>query len=63
VQATTLDEVADVTGDYAKWFADEVVGDVVLVRPDFYVATAGRVDELSGLLEEVGRLLGLRQCG
>lgn len=57
IASYVLTAEADVTGDFARWFADEVRGDVVLVRPDFYVATAGRAEDLSALLEEVDGLL------
>ena len=59
IRTYTLTPETDVTGEYATWFTDVIKGNVVLVRPDFYVATAGKVEELEDLLEEMHGLLSL----
>ena len=45
-------EVVDTDGDYARYFADNAI-EVMVVRPDFYVFGAGRMDELSYIAEEL----------
>ncbi|MBN8629869.1 MAG: bifunctional 3-(3-hydroxy-phenyl)propionate/3-hydroxycinnamic acid hydroxylase [Rhodobacterales bacterium] len=48
----------DEQGTYARWFA-ELGAEVVLVRPDHYVAFSARKDEVAGMLDQVLQSLKL----
>ena len=50
--------VDDVSGSYARWFAEHRVA-VVLQRPDFHVfGTAPTIDGAGALVAQLGRALG-----
>jgi resorcinol 4-hydroxylase (NADPH) len=51
-------DVEDTGGDYARWF-DTLGVDLVLVRPDFYVFAAGKLDEADAMIAELARQIGL----
>ena len=54
--------VGDGTGDLKAWFDDQEES-VVVVRPDRFVALTGRPVDLSGRIEQLGRLMGIRRDG
>lgn len=49
IESIKLDESTDVTGDWSKWFQDDIGAEVVLVRPDFYIGDACGAERVSDL--------------
>jgi len=51
-------ETEDSEGAYERWF-DSLGVDLVLVRPDFYIFAAGKVNEADAMVVELTIQLGL----
>jgi resorcinol 4-hydroxylase (NADPH) len=51
-------DVEDTDGAFARWF-DTLGVDLVLVRPDFYVFAAGKLDEVDAMMVALAQQLGL----
>lgn len=49
IVSVEIDASKDVTGDWGRWFTNDVGNDVVLVRPDFFVGDACRKEDVSDL--------------
>lgn len=49
ITSVEIDASKDVTGDWERWFTEEVGSEIVLVRPDFFVGDACHKEDVSKL--------------